>query len=407
MCFPERHSRTMTGCVYSALNPRKNPILLAVALAALAVPTFGQGDAPARATAHEPAQDIAGTWQGTLHAGMDLRVVATISATGNGEYKALFYGIDQNDAAVSAYSITFQSGTVKWAIAGDGSYEGEMSADGRTIEGNWRLWGPSPFPVTMTRVAPEAAKKLLEEVSQPPAPPVNANLAFEVASIRPSKANYMSTRPRADGMSIAGATLWQLVFSAYNVSGVSRISKDYQVTGLPGWARTDLFDIEAKMDEETLSASQKLPVKEQSIQREFMLQALLADRFKLQIRRETKEMPIYALVIAKGGFKLKESKAIVRMWSAGGGRITITAGQIDNLAFSLSADVDRIVVNQTGLAGKYDIDLKWTPDDQQGTPDAGPTLFTALEEQLGLKLLPARGPVDTFVVDHVERPTEN
>jgi len=137
------------------------------------------------------------------------------------------------------------------------------------------------------------------------------------------------------------------------------------------------------------------------------MQALLADRFKLQIHRETKETPIDALVVAKGDFKLKESQAIVRMWSSRDGRITITAGQIDDLVFSLTGDADRTVVNKTGLTGKYDIDLKWTPDDQQGTPDAGPTLFTALEEQLGLKLVPAKGPVDTFVVDHVERPTEN
>jgi uncharacterized protein (TIGR03435 family) len=197
------------------------------------------------------------------------------------------------------------------------------------------------------------------------------------------------------------------VFSAYNVAGVSRISKDYQVSGLPGWARTDTFDIEAKMDDATLAALQKLPPKEQSRQRLFMLQALLADRFKLRIHRETKEMPIYALVVAKGGFKLKESQAPVTMWSSGGNRITITAGQIDNLAFGLSGVVDRIVVNQSGITGKYDIALKWTPDDQQGTPDAGPTLFTALDEQLGLKLVPEKGPVDTFVVDHVERPTEN
>jgi uncharacterized protein (TIGR03435 family) len=396
----------MARRAYSLLSFRRNPILFAAALMALAVPTFGQAGA-ARPASQNPTQDIAGTWQGTIHAGMDMRVVAAITRAGNGEYKALFYGIDQNEVAVSPYSITFQGGTVKWAITGGGSYEGKLSADGETVEGSWRLWGPSPFPVTMTRIPPEAAKKLIEELSQLQAPPANANLAFAVASIRPSKTAYMSVRPRTDGISIAGATLWQLLFSAYNVPGISRINREDQVSGLPGWAQSDTFDIEAKMDEETLSALQKLPLKEQSIQRQFMMQALLADRFKLQIHRETKETPIDALVVAKGDFKLKESQAIVRMWSSRDGRITITAGQIDDLVFSLTGDADRTVVNKTGLTGKYDIDLKWTPDDQQGTPDAGPTLFTALEEQLGLKLVPAKGPVDTFVVDHVERPTEN
>lgn len=161
------------------------------------------------------------------------------------------------------------------------------------------------------------------------------------------------------------------------------------------------------MDEETLSVLQKLPSKEQTWQRQFMRQALLADRFKLQIRRETKEMPVYALVVAKGGLKLKESRVIVKMWSAGGGRITIKAGRTDDLVIGLTSDVDRAVVNKTGLTGKYDIDLKWTTDDRQGTPDAGPSIFTALEEQLGLKLMPTKGPVDVLVVDHVERPSEN
>lgn len=217
----------------------------------------------------------------------------------------------------------------------------------------------------------------------------------------------MSIRPRTDGLSIAGATLWQLIFSAYNVPGISSIGRDDQISGLPGWARSDTYDIEAKMDEETLSVLQKLPSKEQTWQRQFMQQALLADRFKLQIRRETKEMPVYALVVAKGGLKLKESRVIVKMWSAGGGRITIKAGRTDDLVIGLTSDVDRAVVNKTGLTGKYDIDLKWTTDDRQGTPDAGPSIFTALEEQLGLKLMPTKGPVDVLVVDHVERPSEN
>jgi uncharacterized protein (TIGR03435 family) len=87
--------------------------------------------------------------------------------------------------------------------------------------------------------------------------------------------------------------------------------------------------------------------------------------------------------------------------------IQIRTGPIATFVFALSDNLSRTVVDKTGLTGNFDIDLKWTPDDQQGTPDAGPTLFTALEEQLGLKLVPAKGPVDTFVVDHVERPTEN
>jgi len=389
------------------LQSHRNHLLIVAGIVALALPTFGQLAAPASTAAQEPMKQIAGVWQGTIHAGMDIRVVAAISAANNAEYKALFYGIDQNEAAISPYLFTVQSGMVKWGIAGGGSYEGELSNDANTIEGSWRLWGPSPFPVTLTRVQPEAAKKLIEELSQPQVLPAKLSFAFEVASVRPSKAPYMSTRSRMNGVSITGATLRQLIFNAYNAPGLPSISRDEQVSGLPGWASSDTFDIEAKIDEETLSALQKLPPKEQFWQRQFMLQALLADRFKLQTLRETKEMPVYALVVEKGGLKLKESHAIVSMSSSGGGRITIAAGRIDDLAFSLTGNVDRIVANKTGFTGKYDIDLKWTPDDRQGTPDASPSIFTALEEQLGLKLLPTKGPVDVLVIEHVERPSEN
>jgi len=397
----------MAKHVSTPLQYHRNHLLIVAGIVALALPTFGQVAAPASTAAQKPMKQIAGVWQGTIHAGTDVPVVATISAANNAEYKVLFYGIDQNEAAVSPYFFTVQSGTVKWAIAGGGSYEGELNNDANTIEGSWRLGGPSLFPVTLTRVQTEAAKKLVEELSQPQVLPVKARFAFEVASVRPSKAPYMSTRSRMDGVSIKGATLWQIIFNAYNAPGLSSISRDDQVSGLPGWASSDTFDIEAKIDEETLSALQKLPPKEQFRQRQFMLQALLADRFKLQAHRETKEMPVYALVVAKGGLKLKESHAIAGMSSSGGGRITIAAGRLDDLAFSLTNDVDRIVANKTGYTGKYDVDLKWTPDDRQGTPDAGPSIFTALEEQLGLKLIPTKGPVDVLVVEHVERPSEN
>jgi uncharacterized protein (TIGR03435 family) len=85
----------------------------------------------------------------------------------------------------------------------------------------------------------------------------------------------------------------------------------------------------------------------------------------------------------------------------------VQGGPIAKLVTALSDTLGRTVVDQTGLAGNYDIELKWTPDEQQGTPDAGPTIFTALEEQLGLRVKPDKGPVRVFVVDHAERPTEN
>jgi uncharacterized protein (TIGR03435 family) len=115
------------------------------------------------------------------------------------------------------------------------------------------------------------------------------------------------------------------------------------------------------------------------------------------------------LVVAKGGFKLKEAPASEAGHGSswGSGRIDVRDGLIGNLVFCLSDVLGRVVVDKTGIAGKYEIALKWTPDEQQGTADAGPSIFTALQEQLGLKLESTKGPVDIIVVDHVEKPSDN
>jgi uncharacterized protein (TIGR03435 family) len=139
-----------------------------------------------------------------------------------------------------------------------------------------------------------------------------------------------------------------------------------------------------------------------------MLQALLADRFKLKIHHETKEQAVYALVVAKGGFKMKTSPADAPSMSTGSnGRYTATAMAIGGLMGGLMGSVDRFIVDKTGLTGSYNFTLKWTPDGQEETVESGPPLFTALQEQLGLKLELAKAPIDTIVVDHIEKPSEN
>lgn len=398
----------MTERAFRPLKYRRIISLLTTGSILLCVAGFGQTGGGSQVMSEAPARDIVGAWQGTFQAGVDLHTVVLISKSGDGAFKALFYGIDPSDQAVSANSITFLGDTVKWTITGEGSFEGELSADGKTIEGKWSDLGPSPLPLALTRVTGETAKKMIEALSRPAPPVANANFAYEVASVRPSRSDEgMSIEPTEDGISITHASLWQLIFDAFNVYGTSRITTDEQVSGLPGWARSDRFDIHAKIDDETLAALRKLPMKEQWRQRQFMLQGLLADRFKLKIRHETKDLPIYALVVAKKGFKLSESQSTKSGGWAGGGQINFTASRIDNFAFTLSGEVGRIVVDKTGLAGKYDIILKWTPEEQQGSPDAGPSILTALQEQLGLKLESTKGPVDTFVVDSVEKPSEN
>lgn len=225
--------------------------------------------------------------------------------------------------------------------------------------------------------------------------------AYEVVSIRPCKSTgYSKVDRMPNGLSVRNFTLWQLMFGAYD------LYTEDQVSGLPGWAFSSQFDVEAKMDDLALATFQKLTQEDQARQLHLMNQSLLADRFKLKIHHENKERSIYALVIAKGGAKLTSDAT----WSggmSGGGRIEYRGAPIDYFIRSLSSEVGRTVVDKTGLTGTYDFIVKFAPDEMQGSNDSEPSLFTALEEQLGLRLVSTKGLVDTIVVDHVEKPSAN
>jgi uncharacterized protein (TIGR03435 family) len=250
--------------------------------------------------------------------------------------------------------------------------------------------------------------------SNAPAPPgaSAAPPAYEVVSIRPNNSGSSSSGDRVNGglFSAKNETLLQLISMAYHrlTASDQGIVLSDQIKGLPGWAYSERFNVEAKMDADAAAAVQNLPLLQLMQRHQPLLRAALAERFQLRTHYEIREGSVYELVIAKGGSKLKESST-----SENSG-LTVSNGHwegrsypIEWLAFNLSGQLGRIVVDKTGLAGKYSFTLNWTPDDQQQSPDAGPTLITALEEQLGLKLVPAKGPVDTLVIDHVERPTEN
>jgi len=227
---------------------------------------------------------------------------------------------------------------------------------------------------------------------------------YDVVSVKQSKQCLgMSVGSGGDRFSARCVTVWGLIYNAYDVR------PSVPIPGLPGWANSTPFDVEAKMDEDTFAALQKLPMGQQNEQSQLMLQSILADRFKLRVHHETIDCPIYALVVAKGKFKLKElpESEIPHGSSWGPGQIDVRGGPIKDFVFCLSDTLGRVVVDRTGLKGKYDIALKWTPDELRGTPDAGPSIFTALQEQLGLKLARTKGPVDILVVDHVEMPSAN
>ena len=248
--------------------------------------------------------------------------------------------------------------------------------------------------------------------------------AFDAVSIKPHDPNAQNTRIQVapTRYSAQNVSLKWLITTAYNLK-----SED-QVLGVSGPLGSARFDIEAKMDEETAEAFKKLSRQEADDKRRLMLQGVLTDRFKLKAHRETKELPMYALVVAKGGFKLKDADpndtypngvkgpdGVGRsgMMMMRGDSLTAQGITIAALTDMLTRQVHRVVEDKTELKGKYDLTLQWSPDEIADSgkdatgENAKPSLFTALQEQLGLKLESIKGPVNTVAVDSVEMPSEN
>lgn len=268
--------------------------------------------------------------------------------------------------------------------------------------------------------------------SQPTAAPAPdaKPLAFDAISIKPNQGGSnlagqtvngeavvslrIMIRTPPDGYSASNITAKSLIATAYGI-------KDDLISGGPDWVGSTGYDIEAKVASFDADAPHQLT----RTQRNQMLQSLLTDRFQLTTHNETKEAPIYQLVVAKGGLKLHEatpgdtypngpkgpdgvSHPGMMMFRPDG--LTAQAIPITALLDMLSRQLHRPVVDKTGLTGKYDIALHFTPDNGPAadSPDSsGPSIFTALEEQLGLKLESTKGPVQTLVIDHIEKPSEN
>jgi bla regulator protein blaR1 len=189
-----------------------------------------------------------------------------------------------------------------------------------------------------------------------------------------------------------------------------------RIIGGPDWLRQDIdqFEIQAKIDDTQFAAMQKMTPAQQRQQISLMEQSLLADRFKLKAHIETREFPVYTLVIAKGGPKLTPAKeGEPTKLSALPGQLTATAVTLDQFAHSPllgPATHGQPVIDQTGLKGAYDFTLNSSPE-QPVTPDApaetDPPMFTAIQQQLGLRLVPSKGPVEVIVIDHIELPSAN
>jgi len=198
-----------------------------------------------------------------------------------------------------------------------------------------------------------------------------------------------------------------------NVSSLNLIANAYglgmhQVIGATGWAETDRYGMYATMDREKFEAFKTLPIDEQLRQQRLMMQTVLADKYQLKAHLETREMPVYELVVANGGPKLREkvyegrpgaSFFQPRDWWG-------NYGTMEDLSNKLSGPTGGVVIDKTGLGTRtFVYFLKWTSDSQSGMAGGTPSIFTALEEQLGLKLVPATESVEVLVIDHIEKPS--
>jgi bla regulator protein BlaR1 len=238
-------------------------------------------------------------------------------------------------------------------------------------------------------------------------------LAFEVASIKPDPLpNISIAKPPGGGLVARGIFTKFLIALAYDV-------KEFQILDGPSWITREQYSIDAKPGDNPkgpiLSVYLTRRQKEDDEWR-LRIQSLLADRFQLRIHKETREEQVYSLVVAKNGPKFRESK--FNESDAEKGRLPglkmhpyeLIGTSVDMrlLAEELSRRLNRNVVDKTGLNGEYDFDLRWAPDaaDGDSVPD-GPSIFTAVQEQLGLKLESGKAPVDAIVIDHIEKPSPN
>jgi uncharacterized protein (TIGR03435 family) len=356
------------------------------------------------------AQDITGIWQGTLTppGGKDLRIVLKIAKTDGAKLKGTFFSIDQSPQGISTGVISLQSGTVKFTIGGIGDYEAKLSPDGTAMNGTWTQG--SPLPLNFKHVTEATAWAMPAAPEKLPPMAADADPSFEVATIKPSKPDQPGKMLTVRGRQFltVNFTLDDLISFAYDLHAK-------QVTNSAPWMESEKFDITAVPD---------VPGQPNTAQLKIMVKKLLTERFKLTFHHDKKELSVYALTVGKSGSKIAKSEAdagsLPGLFFTGLGKLNVRNATIPDFTHLMqSAVLDRPVVDQTGLAGKFDFTLNWTPDESQfggmgikvppldDKADALPSLFTAVQEQMGMKLEATKAPVDVLVIDHVEKPSEN
>ena len=263
----------------------------------------------------------------------------------------------------------------------------------------------------------KAARVQVDVLAQTPKTPsttstLTTSLVFDVVSVKSAKSGCSLNQigPSSDGFHLQCIPLSAFLSYAYGYGAFN----DERVLGEPGWIKSAAYDIDAKVDAADAPAFDQLGPR----QKASMLQAVLKDRFRLSVHDETRDFPVYALVIAKGGSKLKKSnpddpltKALPTLRMRGKGRLEAHHCAIQEMLAFLSPLQGRTIVDRTALTAKYEFTLSWAPDtmttEAPPADESRPSIFTAFQEQLGLKLESQKAPLDVLVVDHIEKPSED
>ena len=390
----------------------KKLMVWVVVLAAMFLPMLhAQTAGPAATVTHAPG-DIAGDWQGTVNPGKETRVVVRIAKSDKGWSGKMILLLDQGGQPVDLSAVALSGSTLRFSAAFlSATFEGTVSADGNSIAG--RFDGPKPMTTTLVR----ATKETAWEIPAPPAPPklmaADADPSFDVATIKPNgsgEANLRQLTMNGRNFVLRNGSLGDLIGFAYDV-------QTKQIVNAPDWMDKDRYDIDGVPDKEGTPSTQQLRV---------MMRKLLADRFALKFHREKKDLPAFVLAVGKNGQKLAPTQlngpvpGFGMRSGAGGLTVNVTNATMEEFASFLHMLVlDRPVLNQTELMGRFDFKVTFTPDDSQFNghapklppgadgAESAPNLFDAIQQQIGLKLSSEKTAVDVIAIDHVEKPSPN
>ena len=356
------------------------------------------------------AQNAPETWQGTLHAGRDLRLVLQVTKV-DGALKGKIFSIDQGPGGMTTTTMSIDGGVLKFAITGmDMSYEGKLSPDGKSATGTWKQGGRET-PLVLDHVSADAAWDIPKATPALSLMDPKLTPGYEVATIKPSRPDEQGRGFTLQGRHLVARnfTVEGLITLAYNLHTT-------QVLNGPDWIKKDHFDMDVLPDHEGLPSLE---------QARGIVRKLLADRFALKFHEDTKVLSVYVLSVAKSGPKLTKSASDPNSPPGMGGppgRMMMRNGSMAEFAQVMQGILDRPVLDQTGLKDRYDLTIRWTPDDSQyggrvppqgsgdnsaSNADAPPPLFTAIQEQIGLKLDAVKAPAKVMVIDSVDKPSPN